>query len=60
MLPKARNGSKWLSKTSSDQYKINKSHDCDYENGHETDFYKANKRIDYMSLHKKTLRIQLE
>ena len=32
----------------------------EYENGHETDRYKAKKRIDDMNLHKKTRRIQLE
>ena len=32
----------------------------EYENGHETDLYKAKKRIDDMNLHKKTRRIQLE
>ena len=30
------------------------------KNGHETDFYKAKRRIDDMNLHKKTRRIQLE
>ena len=30
------------------------------KHGHETDFYKAKRRIDDMSLHKKTRRIQLE
>ena len=30
------------------------------KNGHETDFYKAKRRIDDTNLHKKTGRIQLE
>ena len=30
------------------------------KNGHETDFYKAKRRIDDMNLHKKTRRIQPE
>ena len=32
----------------------------DHKNGHETDFYKAKKRIYDANLHKKTRRIQLE
>ena len=38
------------------QYKIQ----LENKNGHETDFYKAKRRIDDMNLHKKTRRIQLE
>ena len=36
------------------------SSSTDHENGHETDFYKAKRRIDDINLHKKTRRIQLE
>ena len=56
MLPMARKGSKWplrdKSRPAENQSKT--------ENGHETDFYKAKRRIDDMNLHKKARRIQLE